>query len=179
MTSPPEPTKTRMIAVPIELEDDVERLIATQGVPPTGAFPLDYHLPTPARRPVMDWMLTLVLSLLAAALTGICFVFIPKMEAIFMDFKVELPTGTQWVLNVSRWANHKYGFLIFWLVALGVPALWARVRPWPPRDNEGTIRAARYFVLSVILLGGGVVVAYYVLLAPMVTLIQTVSGPQR
>jgi len=171
-------SETRLIAVPTELVAEVEQLIAARRGDFGGTSALEYSRTESMRRPITDWLLTLVLGSLAAGLTAICFVYIPKMEAIFVDFKIELPTGTQWVLAASRWASHEYGFWIFWAVALGLPVIWARVRRWPPREgNVG--RGARYFMLIVILLGGGAVVAYYVMMAPVVELIQSVSGPQR
>lgn len=69
-----------------------------------------------------------VVSIAVIILTAIMIFIIPKFEAIFLDFGVELPWLTRWLINTSRWFVGKMtGQQIpGWPFILGFPILaWA------------------------------------------------------
>jgi type IV pilus assembly protein PilC len=57
-----------------------------------------------------------VVITIAVGIVSMIMIFvIPKFEQIFVDFKVQLPTITQLLLDISRWFANQYGWL--WVIA--------------------------------------------------------------
>ncbi len=54
---------------------------------------------------------TVVISIAVGIVSMIMIFVIPKFEAIFKDFKVDLPGVTQVLLSISRWFANDYGWL--------------------------------------------------------------------
>ena len=63
---------------------------------------------------------TVVITIAVGIVSMIMIFVIPKFEQIFVDFKVELPTITQVLLNISRWFANQYG----WLYVLLAPIVF-------------------------------------------------------
>ena len=58
-----------------------------------------------------------VLVIAFSIVMGIMIVVIPKFEAIFADFDIELPAITQFLLDMSSWIVYRYG----WAILFGAP----------------------------------------------------------
>jgi type II secretory pathway component PulF len=137
-------------------------------------IPLAYESPEP--RPAGSWGIWvayfMLWSAVALILTFACLFIVPKFTAIFMDFKVALPLGTQILIAFSRWFQH-YGWAIVWLMSFGIAfamsaATWRSPAPWR------TFRLAhRLLWVLVALLIAFCVWALY---APMLNLVTAVSG---
>jgi len=167
-TPPPLPTPRHGIPldqvpvdVPLQLVPEVERLVADARRP----------------RPWFDLPLGIGLGLFAALMTTLFTIVVPRFEAIYRDFSTRLPTPTVMLLNITRFLNATYAWVVFWVIAVVVPILVARLRPWPPQRRGPALKVA--VILSVLLIGLAVVALYVTLQLPMINLIQSVSGPKR
>ncbi len=71
------------------------------------------------RRRIIGAMIypTVVIFFSVCIVTGIMYFVIPKFRKIFADFRTTLPAITMFLLNVSYWVAHEYG----WLVIIGSP----------------------------------------------------------
>lgn len=58
-----------------------------------------------------------VLTIAFGIVMGIMYFVIPKFEKIFLDFGIDLPGPTLFLLNMSNWISKQYG----WAVVLGSP----------------------------------------------------------
>jgi hypothetical protein len=103
---------------------------------------------------------------------------VPRFDQIFRDFKTDMPAVTKLLLVIARGCAQSY----IWIPALAVIVLlpfgltrlcwFDRPEPAIARRRQRRICAAMLFIG---LMGAMLFVAG--LLAPMVSLIQTVSGP--
>jgi type II secretory pathway component PulF len=95
---------------------------------------------------------------------------VPRLETVFKDFGTKLPVVTEIVLNASRWFRSAY---YAWLI---VPALVVAAGVFAPRSKEGR----RWLRLMMIFLFAGVVLALaWAVFAPMLSLIENISGSKR
>lgn len=128
-------------------------------------------------RPLFDVPLLIGLGIFAGVFTFLMVVMVPRYKDIFKDFGSRLPVATSWLLDVSAFFGRNFGWAILWGLVIAIPVAVARLRPWPPRrPNRG---AAISIVVAIVLSGAMVAVTYILVVLPMVTLIQSVSGPAR
>jgi type II secretory pathway component PulF len=160
-TSPPTYPPGQMIAIPQPLIPQVQRLIT------------NYNRP----RPWTDWPLALCLAAVAATLTYLLLVWVPRFEDLFRDFGTKLPTPTAALLIASRFCGQQSGWIIPWAVAIVLPILVARLRPWPPRHSAAWWLA--YAFVAALAIFAIVVATVILLYLPMFELIQTVGGGAR
>ena len=159
--TPPASSGTRLIEVPERLAPQLERFLAAQNAP----------------RPITDWPLTLCLCAIAAVLTWSLLYWVPRFEDIFRDFGTRLPTATVILLIASRYFGQQSGWIIAWSIALVLPILVSRLRPWPPRHPAGWWLTYAFIAALAIL--AIIAITTIFLFLPMLTLIETVSGPRR
>lgn len=89
-----------------------------------------------------------VISIAVAIVSMIMIFVIPKFEAIFRDFKTELPGVTKVLLSVSRWFANDYG----WAYVIASPVLFAL--GWKlTRMSEGGKYATDVVLLKIPILG--------------------------
>jgi hypothetical protein len=140
---------------------------------PMEAEVLGYGQPDPklAPRPVFDGSTAVVLWPWAFVLTLLFGVVTPRFEVIFRDFGTQLPTVTVVLLRFSRFFLNNYGWVVVWAIAVGAPFAVAPLRR-PVRGRR------RSFALAITVLLCGATVAFGIigLYAPMISLIQSVSG---
>ncbi|MCY2951728.1 MAG: hypothetical protein NTU53_07085 [Planctomycetota bacterium] len=139
----------------------------------TSGQQLDYATPVVRRRrfwlgPTLIWSMVVLVWLL-----GGLFV-VPRFEAIFKDFKVQLPTVTLTVLAWSRWLRGGFG----WLALLPLPVVIAfLVPPTPDRhDARASIASRILLVLGLFVLVLSVFVFVAALMLPLLPLSGAISG---
>jgi hypothetical protein len=108
----------------------------------TTDVPLNYATPPLRRRrfwlgPVLTWSMVVLTWLLIGLLV------VPRFEAIFKDFKVQLPTVTLGVLAWSRWVRGGFG----WLALLPLPVVVAFLVPRTPDSPDARAPIARRILL--------------------------------
>jgi hypothetical protein len=166
--------RTRDVAVPVELVPSVMRMI--EGARAGGFAPnstIDYAGATARpRRGWFDWPTGVALFFLAAVFTFLMVVMVPRFEEMFKDFGTKLPTSTVAVLIVSRFIGGGYGWVVVWALALGIPVLVARLRPTRP----GRVAWGLNIFVAVVVAGLMTFLVYALMVMPVVTLIESVSG---
>ena len=127
---------------------------------------------------VVTFFFTLLLS---GAMVWVLAVVVPRFERIFCDLKVELPDATKMLINCARFCGYYIWFMI--AAALGVSAMVGLLSYGVARKyNDRRVQLAwTMLVLAGELFVGAIVVVFltYCLNAPMVTLIEMVSGSGR
>lgn len=144
-------------------------------------MPLGYAV-APKRGRILAWPYQLLLSTVVvislAVLLG-SLLIVPLFEGVFRDFKTELPMLTKWLLTLSRWLGPGGGWCLAVLLAMAIvvagiviDATAAEVR-WIRRY---AVTMTVLLLLADVLWAGLVVIATF---APMLSLMQSVSGPKR
>ena len=172
MTQPPpisEDSHTTM-NVPTALVPAVREMIArAQG---GGAPPLSFEIIPP--RPWTSIPMTISLSVVAGTWCVTMLGVVPKFRQIYMDFHMELPWSAQLVLQLSRWSQG-VGIAAVWVVAIGLPFLITRLRPWPPRTG-GVSLEKWVSVLCFVFVAALTALVVTGLYAPLIKLIEDISG---
>lgn len=142
--------------------------------------PLDYAQSRSRPLDVGTHIMTTIMATIYLAVPVFVLVFIvPRFEAIFKDFKTELPGITKLILSISRWTANEYGwaFLPLIIVAVVVPGLLLDLRSTTGNEVRLYRRVAtRLLLVAVILFTGLAMIACVI---PMLDLINAVSGPPR
>jgi hypothetical protein len=143
--------------------------------------PLQYETPSPSRtlcRREHIWNAVALVLFAIVLLVPACGL-VPRLEAIFKDFKTELPGITKLLLTFSRWAANGYGWVF---VPLLLAALWSlglaldRIAPTdkPARYYGRWLRRLLFLLgilwLTLVILGS---------FMPLLQLIDTVSGSRK
>lgn len=104
---------------------------------------------------------------------------VPRFEAVFRDFRTELPWITKLVLYISRWAANEYGwmFVLPLIVALVVPGLLLDLRGTSEQGLRIYRRVARLLLMLAMLVVSGVIILACFM--PMISLIDSVSGARK
>jgi hypothetical protein len=100
-----------------------------------------------------------------------------KLKQVFSDFKVEIPTITRVVLSLSGviWGDY------VWIILLPLSILWPLILvqflpvPEKPETRRKIVLRTRTIVVVIYLIT--IATVAYALFAPMIVLIQSVSGP--
>jgi type IV pilus assembly protein PilC len=163
MNQPPPTTNPGHVTVqiPEAMLPEVQRMLESHAV--DGNVPQFTSIP-----------MTISLAALAAVVSLVMLVVVPKFEDIFKDFKAELPGMTKWFLSASRWFGG-YGWVLLWLLPILAPIAITRLRRRP-----GYVRSpmplAISISLTVLAIMAILITSYVALMLPMVDLLQTISG---
>jgi type II secretory pathway component PulF len=136
-----------------------------------GLSPLSYSAPLISLRLMFPmWMFG------TAALGFLVFV-LPQFERIFKDFKTELPGITKVLLAFGRWVGNDYGWVMMLPIVVGVPFAVGWLLSLGGTNAEDYKWRRRWAsLLSVIVMGLIALLIILALFAPMISLIQSVSG---
>jgi hypothetical protein len=145
--------------------------------PPTD---LDYrprHAPENFRVPFFSLRVALILWVFGFFFLAFLLFGVARFEAIFNDFRVELPVVTKGLLWLSRWTMDGYGWLfllpVIGVVPLGVGALL----PLGVSDVESYTWRKRWATLFIVtLLIALALLVLWALGAPLLALMSAVSG---
>lgn len=159
-----------MIEVPVEIAPMVDGMVADFHRGATAGV-LSYGM---VSRPLFDIPLLIGLGLFAGIFTFLMLVMVPRYKDIFKDFGARLPAPTMFLLDVSDFFGRGFGWAILWGLVIAIPIAVARLRPWPPRRPARG--AAVSISVAIVLSGAMVTVTYFLVVLPMVTLIQSVSS---
>ena len=118
-------------------------------------------------------------GLYGVGLTILSFIADVRFRQVFRDFKITLPWPTELALFVSRIVWGDFG----WLLLLPILSAWPLVLlplippPQQPESRRALARTARpLFLMMIFVTVGFVAIALF---APMIALIQSVSGPAK
>jgi hypothetical protein len=125
-----------------------------------------------ASRSVFDISTAVVLIPWAFVITILLAVVTPRFETIFRDFGTKLPTITLLLLQGSRVFVNNYGWVAVWAAAIGLPFAVAPLR----RPERGRRRRSFAIAITILLCGATIALGLIALYAPMISLIQSVSG---
>jgi type II secretory pathway component PulF len=110
-------------------------------------------------------------AVLAVAYLAVTVLAVPKFEAIFKDFKLDLPLLTKLLLTFSRWPNAILGVMLLVVLAAGDSVCAGFLH----RKLSPTAR--RFYRLAVyLLLAGAVLFLALALLLPLIALMDGIAG---
>jgi type II secretory pathway component PulF len=113
---------------------------------------------------VTDVPLTVVLMLVAAAISYVLLFVAPKCQATLTNYGARWSAATRWTLQAAR-SIGPAGWAALWAPAVVLPVLWAHLRPWPPRRPE---RLGPYLLVGVVLTGAVVAFVVVALILPLI-----------
>jgi type II secretory pathway component PulF len=144
------------------------------GPPP---IPIDYARPEEQSlaKAITSVGLTIALAIPYTFVTFLSFIAVPKFELMFRDFRMELPWITIVFLRFSRWFQERFGWAILLAMVLGLPIVIAQWRTRSP--GRVYLRAALLVVLIVLFYGAMALFAVAALIAPSMSLIESVNKP--
>lgn len=148
---------------------------------PTPPLPLNYATPV-ARGRVLAWPCHLLLGAVVSVslvVLAVSLLIVPRFAAIFKDFKTDLPMVTKLVLSFCWWLGPGWGWCAALLLAMAVVAVGVAIDVIASEVS----RVRRYTVtMTIVLLLADVVwavVAIVAMFAPMLSLMDSVSGSKR
>jgi hypothetical protein len=137
---------------------------------------------SPASAPArsrFSWLVFIASSMMMVCAAGVLMVYVPKFKQIFSDFKLQLPTVTQFLLEISDAASG-WGSLTFVVIpiALGflAPHLWRGTTALDPQRAARTLH--RWVALLVVLCFtlGLILFTTIAVMMPMISLIEGISN---
>jgi len=144
-------------------------------------MPMDYARPAMTvgpRPPILSVRIAAHAWAIAFATGAIAVLGIPKVEAVFKDFKVELPAITKITLIADRALVNSYLWIPALLVAIALPfGLTALLGVGTPSDED--IRRREMWVCRGLKFLAFLVIGWIALslLVPYTTLLQSISSP--
>jgi hypothetical protein len=151
--------------------------------------PLSYATPSHEAPPrtwlhFVSWRTLLAGYVLVMPLVVVCLLIVPYFEVIFLDFNTKLPWLTLVVLHLSRWVRTDYGWLYLLLLPIlvaivgGTIGLAIQGQPATRRSTERRLLGWGWAaLLTGFLLMAMAAILIIAMFLPMVSLVQTVSGP--
>jgi hypothetical protein len=137
--------------------------------------PLNYS-PPQLGRPIFSTGAFVAVLIMGAVVTATA-ITAGRFEPVFRDFHTDLPVSTVILLSLSRIFLHDFGWLIIPLALFVVPLLWAAAFPPPEDPTQRRIRHRWLRLAATVFIMLWVLFTVIALFAPMISLIQSVSGP--
>ena len=144
-------------------------LHAPQHIPPASA----------PRRQQFSWLVFIASSVMMLCAAGVLMLYVPKFKQIFADFKLQLPTVTQLLLEISDAASG-WGSLVFVVIPIAMgfltPRLWSQTTALDPHRAARTLHRLVAVLVVLCFTLGLILFTTIAVMMPMISLIEGISS---